>query len=60
MMATYVGISPPRLWYDRNLQTTIHCRRLWKAYRRFWTTEAGWAPHDEQAVRRDDIKDVSL
>src|SRR5450759_2216396 len=59
MMATLVGISPHRLWYELNLQMTIQCCRLWKAYRRFWTTEAGWAPHDEQTVRHDDREGMS-
>jgi hypothetical protein len=58
-MATLVGISPHRLWCERNLQTTIQCRRLSKTYRRFWTTEAEWAPHDEQTVRRDNRESVS-
>src|SRR5450759_2438505 len=59
MMATLVGISAHRLWYERNLQTTVQCRRLWKTYRKCWTAEARWAPHNEQAVRRDDRESVS-
>jgi hypothetical protein len=58
-MAALVGISPHRLWCERNLQTTIQCRQLSKTYRRFWTTEAGWAPHDEQTVRRHNREGVS-
>jgi len=57
-MATRVGISPHRLWYERNVQMTIECPRLWRAYRRFWTTEAGWAPQYEETVCGDGVEDV--
>jgi hypothetical protein len=59
MMATLVGINPHRFLYMPSLQTTIQCCQLWKACRRFWATEAGWAPLDEQTVRHDDSEGVS-
>ena len=58
-MATFVDISPHRFWYKRNLQMAIQYRQPWRAYRRFWTTEAGWALHDEQTVRHDDSEGLS-